>query len=139
MKRLTERKGDGVSYTTGRYKITCYPKNDNLSDMDKIAVRLCELEDKLESGRAIEWLPVAIEDDVYIIENGEILITQLVAVTIYADLAILILADCKEITVWFGEEGYTGEVDHYEADFEFAFTSEEAEARLKELQGAGNE
>lgn len=54
MKRFTERRGDGVRYIEGRYEITCYPKNDNLSDIDKMAVRLCELEDKIESGQLVE-------------------------------------------------------------------------------------
>lgn len=52
--RLTERVGDGIRYKDGKYIVTCYPKNNNLSDVDKIAVKLCELEDKIENGTLLE-------------------------------------------------------------------------------------
>lgn len=60
MKRFTERRGDSVRYTEGRYEITCYPKDNNLSDIDKMAVRLCELEDKIESEQLVE-LPIPLQ------------------------------------------------------------------------------
>lgn len=45
--RLTERIGNGIRYDNGEYIVTCYPENENLTPVDKMAVRLCELEDKL--------------------------------------------------------------------------------------------
>lgn len=45
--RLTERIGNGIRYDNGKYIVTCYPENKNLTPVDKMAVRLCELEDKL--------------------------------------------------------------------------------------------
>ena len=53
-KRLTKRRGNGVCYSTKKYEITCYPMNNNLSEVDKIAVRLCELEDKIENGTLVD-------------------------------------------------------------------------------------
>ena len=51
--RLTERVGDGVRYDNGEYIITCYPKNNNLTTVDKLAAKLCDLEDKIENGTLI--------------------------------------------------------------------------------------
>ena len=62
--RLTKRVGGGVQYSNGEYTITCYPKNDNLNPVDKMAVKLCELEDKIENGTLIE-LPCAVGDSCY--------------------------------------------------------------------------
>lgn len=63
-KRLTERIGDGVRYDNGEYTVTCYPQNGNLCAVDKIAVRLCVLEDKLEDGSLVA-LPLRIGDKIY--------------------------------------------------------------------------
>ena len=52
--RLTERIGDGVRYYDGKYLQTCYPKNNNLRPVDKLAVKLCEFEDKIENGALLE-------------------------------------------------------------------------------------
>ena len=64
--RLTEHLGDGVRHDNGEYIITCYPKNKNLNPVDKLAVKLCELEDKIENGTLIE-LPCKVGDTVYVI------------------------------------------------------------------------
>lgn len=52
--RLTKRVGDGVQYNNGEYITTCYPKNNNLTDVDKLAAKLCDLEDKIEQGELTE-------------------------------------------------------------------------------------
>ena len=62
--RLTERVGDGVRYDNGEYIITCYPKNNNLTPVDKLAAKLCEFEDKIENGTVIV-LPCAIGSKIY--------------------------------------------------------------------------
>lgn len=51
--RLTERVGDGIRYDNGKYIVTCYPKNDNLTPVDKLAAKLCDFEDKIENGDVI--------------------------------------------------------------------------------------
>lgn len=71
-KRLTERIGDGVRYDSGNYIVTCYPKNNNLSPIDKLVVKLCEFEDKKESGSLLE-LPCKIGAVVWACLNGDIL------------------------------------------------------------------
>lgn len=84
--RLTERIGDGVRYDNGEYIITCYPKNNNLTPVDELAVKLCEFEDKKESGSLLElpckvgvkvWLYACICDEVgkekFDILEGEII------------------------------------------------------------------
>ena len=65
--RLTERVGDGIRYDNGEYTVTCYPKNDNLRPVDKLAAKLCEFEEKIENGTLIE-LPCKVGDTVYVIE-----------------------------------------------------------------------
>jgi hypothetical protein len=66
--RLTERVGDGIRYKDGKYIVTCYPKNNNLSDVDEIAVKLCEFEDKIENGTLLE-LPCKAGDTVYVLDD----------------------------------------------------------------------
>lgn len=76
--RLTKRVGDGIQYDNGEYIVTCYPKNNNLSDVDRMAVKLCELEDKIENGTLLE-LPCKVGDTAYRITrlyNGEIMIVE---------------------------------------------------------------
>lgn len=68
--RLTERIGNGVRYDNGEYIITCYPKNNNLTPIDKLAVKLCEFEDKKESGLLFE-IPCKPGDEVYAISGDK--------------------------------------------------------------------
>lgn len=65
-KRLTERIGDGIRYTNGEYNVTCYPKNNNLTPVDELAVKLCDIEDKIENGTLTE-MPCKVGDTVYVI------------------------------------------------------------------------
>lgn len=64
--RLTKRVGDGVRYDNGQYIVTCYPKNNNLTPVDKLAAKLCDLEDKIENGVMIEP-PVMVGQTVWVI------------------------------------------------------------------------
>lgn len=63
--RLTERVGDGIRYCNGQYEVTCYPKNNNLTPVDKLAAKLCDFEDKFEDGAAFT-LPCKIGQTVYV-------------------------------------------------------------------------
>jgi hypothetical protein len=51
--RLTTRLANGgVGYHSGEYFKVCYPWNEHcLTDIDRMAIRLCDLEDKIEQGK----------------------------------------------------------------------------------------
>lgn len=84
--RLTKRVGDGVRYDNGEHIITCYPKNNNLNPVDEMAVKLCELEDKIENG-TLKELPCKVGDTVYMPweYNGEKGIACLTVTSIFID------------------------------------------------------
>ncbi|MBR2388242.1 MAG: hypothetical protein IKB02_05685 [Clostridia bacterium] len=64
--RLTKRKENGgVQFSNGEYWNTVYPQNENcLTDIHRMAIKLCELEDKIEQGKIVE-LPCAVGQTVY--------------------------------------------------------------------------
>jgi hypothetical protein len=54
-KRMTERtQHGGVRYKRNGCVITVFPQSKNLTDMDKMALQLCEFEDRIEDGRLIQ-------------------------------------------------------------------------------------
>ena len=63
---LTERLANGgVGYSNGEYFRVCYPWNDHcLTDIDRIAIKLCDLEGKIEQGKIVE-MPCKVGDIVY--------------------------------------------------------------------------
>lgn len=65
--RLTTRLANGgVGYDNGEYFRVCYPWNEHcLMDIDRMAIKLCDLEDKIEQGKILE-LPCKIGDEVWI-------------------------------------------------------------------------
>ena len=66
--RLTTRLANGgVGYDNGGYFKVCYPWNEHcLTDIDRMAIKLCDLEDKIEQGKILE-LPCKIGHTVYCI------------------------------------------------------------------------
>lgn len=54
--RLTERlTNGGVMYDNGEYWRVCYPWNEHcLNSIDRMAIKLCELEDKIEQVDVVE-------------------------------------------------------------------------------------
>jgi hypothetical protein len=64
--RLTTRLANGgVGYDNGEYFKVCYPWNEHcLTDIDRMAIRLCDLEDKIEQGKIVE-LPCRVGQVVY--------------------------------------------------------------------------
>ena len=64
--RLTTRLANGgVGYDNGEYFKVCYPWNEHcLTDIDRMAIKLCDLEDKIEQGKILE-LPCAVGQTVY--------------------------------------------------------------------------
>lgn len=66
IERLTKRtESGGVQFSNGEYWNTVYPQNENcLTDIHRMAIKLCDLEDKIEQGKIVE-LPCAVGDKVY--------------------------------------------------------------------------
>ena len=66
--RLTKRtKNGGVQFSNGEYWNTVYPQNEHcLTDIHRMAIKLCDLEDKIEQGKILE-LPCAAGQTVYLI------------------------------------------------------------------------
>lgn len=54
--RLTKRlPNGGVMYDNGEYHAVCYPWEEHcLCSVDRMAIKLCELEDKIEQGNVVE-------------------------------------------------------------------------------------
>lgn len=65
--RLTTRLANGgVGYDNGEYFKVCYPWNEHcLTDIDRMAILLCDLEDKIEQGKIVE-LPCKVGQWVYV-------------------------------------------------------------------------
>lgn len=64
--RLTQRtENGGVKFSNGEYWNTVYPQNDScLNDIHRMAIRLCEIEDKIQEGKIVE-LPCDLGSEVY--------------------------------------------------------------------------
>jgi hypothetical protein len=54
--RLTKRtENGGVRFSNGEYWNTVYPQNEHcLTDIHRMAIKLCGLEDKIEQGKILE-------------------------------------------------------------------------------------
>ena len=54
--RITKRlPNGGVMYDNGEYFHVCYPWNEHcLNNIDRIAIKLCDFEDKIEQGELVE-------------------------------------------------------------------------------------
>lgn len=124
--RLTERTKNGVKYETEQYVITCYPENNNLNKVDKLAVKLCEYEDAEENGTLIK-LPCKVGDTVYLVIEDEIFEWQVQSIEIFDFDTVLRL-------------GHKGTCD-YAAEYisslndRLFITYKAAEKRLEELKG----
>lgn len=88
--RLTQRtENGGVKFSNGEYWNTVYPQNENcLTDIHRMAIRLCEIEDKICEGKIVE-LPCAVGNIVYAPHwhwgtyiKGEIMPYQITNITI---------------------------------------------------------
>ena len=68
--RLTTRLANGgVGYDNGEYFKVCYPWNEHcLTDIDRMAIKLCDLEDKIEQGKILE-LPCAVGSQIYFADH----------------------------------------------------------------------
>jgi hypothetical protein len=83
--RLTRRtENGGVRFSNGEYWNTVYPQNENcLTDIHRMAIKLCDLEDKIEQGKILE-LPCEIGDEKFaILPNTNEIVKGKVCTIIY--------------------------------------------------------
>lgn len=111
--RLTERSGDGIRYDNGQYIVTCYPKNNNLTPVDKMAAKLCDLEDKIENGTLVAF-PCRVGDELFELTTD------------YKSVVSFKLTSLSQIARYIEDEAF--------GTWLFK-TREEAEAALKERSG----
>lgn len=122
--RLTERlENGGVRFSNGEYWNTVYPQNENcLTDIHRMAIKLCDLEDKIERGKIVE-LPCKIGHTVYCIRYDKA-----------RKPFVKPLGVCS-VAVW-GKGGFTVFTTKEDSWGVTAFaTIEEAEAKLREMEG----
>lgn len=133
--RLTTRLANGgVGYDNGEYFKVCYPWNEHcLTDIDRMAIKLCDLEDKIEQGKLLE-LPCKIGDEKFAIlplPNANVIVKGKVYTIIYQNGFVI-------------DFGYKPEEYDYTAytqllPEELFDTYEEAEAKLREMEGDKND
>lgn len=130
--RLTKRLENGaVRYDDGEYWRACYPWNEHcLSDIDRMAIKLCELEDKIEQGKIVE-LPCKVGQTVYATSNyfgGEwqMYICRVDNFTVYEKNVFMSISD---------RDGCNFVANICEIGKTVFLTREEAERALKEAQG----
>lgn len=119
--RLTKRVGDGICYDNGEYIVTCYPKNNNLTPVDKLTVKLCDLEDKIESG-AVIVPPCKVGDKVY--QQDGVSIYESIIEEIMVDVAV----GRPNKTIFYTDKSTFDETAIGQSIF---LTKEEAEKALK--------
>ena len=130
--RLTKRtENNGVKYDRNDFVRTCYPQNEYAhDDIDRMAIRLAEYEDDLESGKIVR-LPCKVGDTVYKIMHvcGKRRAVEFIVSRISIS--------SKEICIYFHkskESWHEWCTKPHHFGVNVFLTSEEAEAKLKELQ-----
>ena len=113
--RLTKRtENGGVQFSNGEYWNTVYPQNENcLTDIHRMAIKLCDLEDKIEQGKILE-LPCKVGDTLYEVtyEKSRVVTFK---VKSFSHIVRLMEDEC------FGEWVFTNK--------------SEAESKLREMEG----
>lgn len=129
--RLTKRTENGaVVYNDGEYWKRCYQDKKRLTTLDRMAIKLCELEDKIEQGELVE-LPCAVGEYVYRIcgentTNPRIWHWEIVEIMIYHDE--IVYRDDSDNIIENKDFGKTVFLDRAAA-----------EAKLREMEGDNNE
>lgn len=144
--RLTKRtENGGVRFSNGEYWNTVYPQNENcLTDIHRMAIKLCDLEDKIEQGKIVE-LPCKVGDIVYAPHwhwgtyiKGDIMPYQITNITITQNKKGVWIKKYRAMEV------QNGKTIDWQLNFEFDAIGKTvfldratAEAKLRELKGAG--
>jgi hypothetical protein len=127
--RLTKRtENGGVRFSNGEYWNTVYPQNEHcLTDIHRMAIRLCELEDKIEQGKILE-LPCKVGDEKFaILPNTNVIVKGKVCTLIYQNGFL--------IDFGYNPDRYGGYYAYTQLFPEELFdTEEEANKKLKELE-----
>lgn len=130
--RLTKRTENGdVRFSNGKYWNIVYPQNEHcLTDIRRMAIKLCELEDKIEQGKILE-LPCEIGDEKFaILSNTDVIVKGKVCTLIYQN-GFLVDFGYNPDKRFGGYNAYTQLLPE-----ELFDTYEEAEAKLREMEGA---
>lgn len=129
--RLTKRtENGGVQFSNGEYWNTVYPQNENcLTDIHRMAIKLCDLEDKIEHGKILE-LPCAVGEKIFALSASR---TKIYEFTIRG-----FLYNGKHITVYgdgsWGEDIAICQINEI-GKGEVFIDRAAAEAKLREMEG----
>lgn len=145
IKRFTQRtENGGIRYEGNDFIVTCYPANNNLRAVDKMAERLCELEDAVESGKldtvkngATVHLPVKFDTPLFFLWSRHQAINYVQHTSgIYetTNWKYSLAKNGIYITTTGKSVSYCGKFLHKLGETVF-LTKEEAEAKFKELEG----
>jgi hypothetical protein len=133
--RMTKRKENGgVRFSNGEYWNTVYPQNEHcLTDIHRMASKLCDLEDKIEQGKILElpcvvgekvWFATCVCDEIgkekYDALEGEVISFSMQKYGLW----VYCRYKCG-LTYWHTIDGFKAEV---------FLTPEEANKKLKELE-----
>ena len=132
--RLTTRLANGgVGYDNGEYFKVCYPWNEHcLTDIDRMTIKLCDLEDKIKQGKIVD-LPCQIGDEKFaILPNTDTIVKGKVCTIIYQNGFL--------IDFGYAPDRFGGYSKYTQLLPEELFdTYEAAEAKLREMEGDNNE
>ena len=127
--RLTTRLANGgVGYDDGEYFKVCYPWNEHcLTDIDRMAIKLCDLEDKICEGKIVEF-PCKVGDEKFaILPNTDVIVKGKVCVLIYQNGFL--------VDFGYNPDRYGGYSKYTQLLPEELFDSyEEAKAKLREME-----
>lgn len=131
--RLTTRLANGgVGYDSGEYFKVCYPWNENcLTDIDRMAIRLCDLEDEICEGKIVE-LPCKVGDTIWEVWASGSDLTQIQR-GVRAIKVDLIYINQYDTTFHCISEEMTGHIPLSDFGKTVFLTLEEANKKLKEL------
>ena len=132
--RLTKRtENGGVRFSNGEYWNTVYPQNEHcLADIHRMAIKICDIEDKIEQGKIVE-LPCAVGDEKFaILPNTDVIVKGKVCTIIYQNGFL--------IDFGYAPDRFGGYSKYTQLLPEELFdTYEEAEAKVREMEGENNE
>lgn len=132
--RLTTRLANGgVGYDNGEYFMVCYPWNEHcLTDIDRMAIKLCDLEDKIEQGKILE-LPCKVGDTIWEVWSSGSDFTQIQRGVRAIKVDLIYINQYDTIFHCISEE-MTGHIPLSDFGKTVFLTPEEANKKMKELE-----
>ena len=135
--RLTKRtENGGVQFSNGEYWNTVYPQNENcLTDIHRMAIKLCDLEDKIEQGKIVE-LPCKVGDTLFAIYHSP---KRKVVCVFEYEVTEIVYCSNRGVRPWviscFGGRKF----DNCDFGKTVFLERSAAEAKLREMEGDNNE